>query len=195
MSESRFIDPSLWDQCLAPGLWEDTSGGLFIGIDASVKHDSTALVAVKYDRRSDDLILAAHRIWQPSPNEPMDFESTIEFFLCRLESYQRRIEKILCDPFQLHRTIMTLGQAGIPIEPFPQTLPNLTLATESLYSRLSNRRLCIAVQCVPSEAGAVTWRYPCGVVAAEKSGRTVSPNEPGEHIEVLSNLAHYREAR
>jgi phage terminase large subunit-like protein len=71
----------------------------------------------------------------------MDFEATIEFYLRRLESYQTRIEKILVDPFQMHRTITTLEQAGLPIEAFPQTQPNLTLATESLYSALANRRL------------------------------------------------------
>lgn len=218
MSESRFISPSLFDQCLAPGLREDTAGSLFIGIDASVKHDSTALVAVKYDSRSDDLILATHRIWQPSPGEPMDFESTIEFFLRRLESYQTRIEKVLADPFQMHRTIGILEQAGIPIEPFPQTLPNLTLATESLYSRLSNRRLRFypapdlrahvlnAASVETSRGlrlskekqslkidGAVALSF--AVVAAEKSGRSLAPNEPVEHIEVISNLSHYHEAR
>ena len=67
----------------------------------------------------------------------MDFEATIEFYLRRLEGYQTRIEKILVDPFQMHRTITTLEQAGLPIEAFPQTQPNLTLATESLYAALS----------------------------------------------------------
>ena len=41
----------------------------------------------------------------------MDFEATIEFYLRRLEGYQTRIEKILVDPFQMHRTITTLEQA------------------------------------------------------------------------------------
>src|SRR6266550_2250038 len=41
----------------------------------------------------------------------------------------------------MHRSITTLQQAGLPIEPFPQTQPNLTLATETLYSALNNQRL------------------------------------------------------
>jgi phage terminase large subunit-like protein len=142
-SESRFIEPSIWDQNVSPGLRSDPTGGLFIGIDASVKHDSTALVCVKYQRHSENLVLAAHRIWVPTPDAPMDFEATIEFFLRRLENYQTRIEKILVDPFQMHRTITTLEQAGLPIEAFPQTQPNLTLATETLYSALTNRRLMV----------------------------------------------------
>lgn len=106
-----------------------------------MKHDSTALVAVKYDTQSDNLVLADHRIWTPSPNAPMDFEATLEFYLRRLQGYNTSIERILVDPFQMHRTIMTLQQAGLPIEPFPQTQPNLTLATETLYNALTNRRL------------------------------------------------------
>jgi phage terminase large subunit-like protein len=41
----------------------------------------------------------------------------------------------------MHRTITTLQQAGLAIEPFPQTQPNLTLATETLYSYLANDRI------------------------------------------------------
>ena len=140
-SESRFIEPSIWDHNVVPGLRPDTTGALFIGIDASVKHDSTALVCVKYDTTTDNLVLADHRIWQPGPGAPMDFEATIEFYLRRLEGYNTSIEKILVDPFQIHRTITTLQAAGLPIEPFPQTQPNLTLATETLYSALNNQKL------------------------------------------------------
>jgi phage terminase large subunit-like protein len=142
-SETRFIEASIWDQNVSPGLRPDTTGSLYIGIDASVKHDSTALVCVRYSPTSDALVLAAHRIWVPSPSEPMDFEATIEFYLRRLENYQTRIEKILVDPFQMHRTITTLQAAGLPIEAFAQTQPNLTLATETLYNALSNRRLML----------------------------------------------------
>lgn len=64
----------------------DTTDDLSIGIDASMKHDSTALVAVTYDKHSDAMVLATHRICHPSPGDPMDFEATIEFFLCRLKA-------------------------------------------------------------------------------------------------------------
>jgi phage terminase large subunit-like protein len=142
-SESRFINPGIFDACVSPGLRPDTSGALFIGIDASVKHDSTALVIVKYSENSDNLVLAAHKIWIPTAAEPMDFEGTVEFYLRRLENYRTRIEKILVDPFQMHRTITTLEQADLPIEAFPQTQPNLTLATETLYNALANRRIML----------------------------------------------------
>ena len=68
----------------------------------------------------------------------MDFEATIEFYLRRARELETSIEKILVDPFQMHRTTTMLQQAGLPIEPFRQSQPNLTLATETLYSALTN---------------------------------------------------------
>ena len=44
-SESRFIEPGYGPNIL-PGLRPDATGALFVGIDASLKHDSTALVCV-----------------------------------------------------------------------------------------------------------------------------------------------------
>ena len=89
--------------------------------------------------------LASLRVEQPtfvpSPGSPMDFEATLEFYLRKLQSFNTSIEKILVDPFQMHRSITTLQQSGLPIEPFPQTQPNLTLATETLYSALNNQRI------------------------------------------------------
>src|SRR5215470_20028343 len=108
----------------------------------------------------------------------------------------------------MHRTITILEQAGIPIEPFPQTLPNLTLATESLYSRLSNRRLRVypapdlrahvlnAASVETSRGlrlskekqslkidGAVALSF--AIVAAESSGKPLEPGEQAEQIEVI----------
>jgi hypothetical protein len=66
----------------------------------------------------------------------MDFEATIEFYLRRLEGYNTRIEKILVDPFQMHRTITTLQAAGLPIEPFPQTQSKLILVSSRIAREL-----------------------------------------------------------
>jgi phage terminase large subunit-like protein len=140
-SENKFIEASVWDACVLPGLNRDTSGSLFVGVDASVRHDSTAVCCVRFDKHSDNLLLADHRIWQPSPNEPMDLEATVETYLRRLQNYNTIIEKVLVDPFQMHRSITTLEQAGMNIEGFAQTLPNLTLCAETLYSALTNQRL------------------------------------------------------
>ena len=45
-------------------------------MDASVKRDSTALVAVTYQH--EHVRLVAHKVFVPSPGDPINFEVTIE---------------------------------------------------------------------------------------------------------------------
>ena len=71
-------------------------------------------------------------MFQPSSDEPLDFEQTIEKTLIALnQKYQ--IRKILFDPWQMQATAQRLRQAGLPIEEFPQSQPNLTSASQNLY--------------------------------------------------------------
>jgi hypothetical protein len=51
---------------------------VWVGVDASVKRDSTALAAVGCDRKTKIVRLIAHRVFQPSPGDPIDFETTVE---------------------------------------------------------------------------------------------------------------------
>jgi hypothetical protein len=51
-SESSFIDLIWWDRCVdsqARPLMSDRSLQIYVGVDASVKRDSTAIVACAYD--------------------------------------------------------------------------------------------------------------------------------------------------
>ena len=118
----------------------DLSGSLFIGVDASVRRDSTACVCVKFDETTDNLVLADYKIWKPSPGQPINLEASVEFYLRRIYNEPRaRIEKILVDPYQMARSVQTLQAAGLPVEEYNQTQGNLTEATEALYSVLTTR--------------------------------------------------------
>jgi len=111
---------------------------LFVGVDASTKHDCSAVVAVLRD--GDRLALADCRIWRPSPDHPLDLEATIEQHLRDLHE-RYRIKAILCDPYQLHRSITTLQAAGLPIREFPQTMANTTQMGQVLFDLLKGRNL------------------------------------------------------
>lgn len=78
------------------------TGQLFLGVDAGLKSDSTAVVAVKFDNFTDKLVVARHRIWQPRPGEILDLGSTLEFFIRGL-SQRATIVKLLYDPSQAQR--------------------------------------------------------------------------------------------
>ena len=141
-SEARFIEPAVYDQCVEPGLREDLTGNLFVGVDVGLKSDSTAIVAVKYDRFSGRLMVAGHRIWHPRPGEILDLGSTLEFFIRGL-SQRATLEKVLFDPSQMQRTAQLLREGFIDVEELAQTEQNLSAATETLYDHLINRRLRI----------------------------------------------------
>jgi phage terminase large subunit-like protein len=140
-ASSTFLTPELWDACeddaLRPLLptWEHR---VFVGVDAGIKHDTAAVVGVRWDGAQ--LALAMHRIWRPSVEAALDLEATIEAFL--REAHARyRLERVLVDPYQLHRSITTLKAAGLPIEEYAQTTANTTRMGQALFDLLNGRNL------------------------------------------------------
>jgi hypothetical protein len=142
-SESTFIPIEWWDACvdseLTPEL-TDPRLSVWVGVDASVKRDSTAVVACAFDHTAKKVRLAWHRIFQPSPKEPLDFEATIEQTLLDL---RRRfyVREIRYDPYQLVAVAQRLTAAGLPMVEFPQSVPNLTESSTNLYEALKGRNL------------------------------------------------------
>jgi hypothetical protein len=144
-TESTFIDMGWWDQCVDPGaspVVADRALPVWVGVDASVKRDSTAIVAVTWDKKAQQVRLVYHRIFQPSPDAPLDFEFTIEETLTALHK-RFRLRKVWFDPYQMQATAQRLQRAGVPIEEFPQSVPNLTEASTNLYELIKGRNLVV----------------------------------------------------
>jgi hypothetical protein len=99
-SENRFIDSATYDACVEHYLQPDSGGSLFIGIDASIKRDCTAIVCIKYSEHNDQLVLADHKIWKPTPGQPINLEASVEFYLRLIygEFPRAEIVKVLVDP-------------------------------------------------------------------------------------------------
>jgi phage terminase large subunit-like protein len=142
-TESSFISMAAWDRCVDPGLgtlMPSKLTRLYVGVDASTKHDSSAIVGVTWDKQRHIVRLAFHRVFQPTPEEPLDFEQTIEATL--LDLHKRfAIVRCLFDPFQMQATAQRLMKAGLPIEEFPQSSPNLTSASQNLYELIQAQQL------------------------------------------------------
>ena len=88
-TESNFIDMDWFDACVDPGarmLSSNPALPVFIGIDASFKHDSTAIVVVTWDNPAKKARLVWHRIFQPTKDEALNFEATIEATILQLAS-------------------------------------------------------------------------------------------------------------
>lgn len=142
-TESVFITAEMFDACVdltyAPPA-PNKQIEIYLGIDASTKHDCAAVCAVA--RTGDRVVLIAHRIWTPSTAQPLDLEHTIEAFIRKLDrDFTVRLGG--ADPFQLHRSIMTLRTDGIPVQEFPQTVSNTTRMGQTLYDLIKSRNLVL----------------------------------------------------
>jgi phage terminase large subunit-like protein len=142
-TESSFINMSAWDRCVDPRIGSvaaDRSLGIFVGVDASVKHDSTAIVAVTWDRKGQRCRLVFHRVFQPTPEEPLNFEFTIERTLLDLNR-RFRIRAVWYDPWQMQSVAQRLARAGIKLVEFPQTPANLTAASQNLFEVIQGQNI------------------------------------------------------
>jgi len=70
----------------------------------------------------------------------LDLEATIEEHLRELHD-RYSVAEILCDPYQLHRSITTLKEAGLRIREFPQSTPNTTRMGQVLFDLLNGKNL------------------------------------------------------
>jgi hypothetical protein len=79
--ESNFVDIAWWDACVKPEispLVADKHLPVWVGIDAAIKRDSAAIVATTWDYPSKKVRLVYHRVFQPTPEQPLDLEETLE---------------------------------------------------------------------------------------------------------------------
>jgi phage terminase large subunit-like protein len=144
-SESTFIDMAWWDECVDPKatpVFADRSMSVWLGADASVKRDSTAIVAVTWDNAAKKVRLLAHRIFQPSVEEPLDFEATVEKTITNL-STRFYVREVRYDPYQMQAVAQRLIGKGIPMVEFAQSTPNLTEASTNLYELIKARTLIV----------------------------------------------------
>jgi phage terminase large subunit-like protein len=142
-AESQFVDMSAWDKCVQPSLTPTLERiPIYVGVDASVKRDSTALVAVTFDKKPQMVRLVQHRVFTPAPGDPINFEATVE---ATIIDWRRRfvMRQVLFDPFQMAAVSQRLAKAHVPIEEYPQSVPNLTAATSNLFDLIQSRSLAL----------------------------------------------------
>lgn len=151
-SESGLFDMERWDFCTDPGHTPPLPSKLIklsVGVDASVKKDRSAVVSVYQE--DGKLKLGPKRFWQPSPDDPMDLEETMESYLLDLHR-NYTLTTVRYDPYQFHRSATTLQKKGLRMEEFPQTTGNLTVIGQNLFDLIEYGNLIL---------------YPCTVMRGE----------------------------
>jgi hypothetical protein len=184
-TESTFVDLDTWDACVDPNNGRAVANrglAVWVGVDASVKHDSSAVVAVTWDHKAQKVRLVRHRVFQPSPDEPLDFEATIENAVLELRS-RFHVVKVLFDPYQMQATAQRLQRVGVPIEEFPQTPANLTAASQNLYELIEGRNLAVY-----SDA-AMRLAISRAVAVETPRGWRISKERQSHKIDVIVALA------
>jgi phage terminase large subunit-like protein len=148
---------------------------VFIGVDASFKHDSTAICVVSFDQSRQQVRLVTHKVFQPTFERPLDFELTVEAALLDMaRSYQ--VQKCLFDPWQMQAVAQRLQKQGLPVEEFPQTSPNLTAASQNLFDLVESQGLVMYAdeQMRLAISRAVAIETPRGCELASRTRRTGS---------------------
>ena len=144
-SESTFVDPEWLDACTDPAaapIVADRGLSVWLGVDASTKRDSTAIVATTWDREMKKVRVVAHRIFQPSAADPLDFEATVESTVREFAS-RFNIREVRYDPYQMQSSAQRLTRDGVPMVEFPQSVPNLTESSTNLYELVKGRGIVL----------------------------------------------------
>jgi phage terminase large subunit-like protein len=133
-SETGLFDMDKWDACIdhdyaAP--FADKTIGLYVGVDIGTKRDRSAVRTV-YKAEDGKLYLGPGRFWQPTKENPIDLEETVEKFIIGL-SKRYRILSVRYDPYQFHRSATTLVKKGINMIEYAQTTSNLQVMGQTLY--------------------------------------------------------------
>jgi phage terminase large subunit-like protein len=184
-TESSFIDLAWWDACVDPQarpVVGDRQLSIWVGVDASVKRDSTAIVWVTWDRVAKQVRVIGHRIFQPSPDQPLDFELCIEHTLLALKK-RFNLRKVFFDPYQMQASAQRLQRESIKIEEFPQSVPNLLESSQNLYELVKGRNLVV----YPDEAMRLAVSR---AVAVESSrGWRIAKEKQAHRVDVVVALA------
>lgn len=142
-TEEAFITDESWDACVDKDhrpMLPDKSLSIVVGVDASIKNDSSGIVAVT--KQGDRIVLVRHQKWQPSKKNPIDFEASLERYIKELNDLFT-VKAVYYDPYQFHRSAMTLSKDHIKMIEYPQTLDRLTSMSQNLYDLIMGRNLLL----------------------------------------------------
>jgi phage terminase large subunit-like protein len=182
-SESGLFNMDRWDDCVdakhSPPL-SNKSISLYVGVDASTKRDRSAAVSVY--REGDKIKLGPKRFWQPSPDDPMDLEETIEKYLLEL-SQGYTLLSVKYDPFQFHRSATTLKKKRLPMEEFPQTSSNLTEMGQNIYDLVEYGNI-VLYNCKE-----LRFEASCSIVQENTRGLKIVKDKSTQKIDQIIALA------
>ena len=124
--ESAFVTTEQWEACYSPDAHPLQPGeqvDLFLGADASQKHDYTALIGTQKIDNSTRVRFV--KVWKPKKglfgkNAPIDLEETIGAEVIALHK-AGQVRAVCYDPWQLATVAAQWSKAGVKCIEMPQT--------------------------------------------------------------------------
>ncbi|MGC2075262.1 MAG: hypothetical protein WA728_04355 [Xanthobacteraceae bacterium] len=138
-ASASYINGPMFDRCVKesgprPG---NPMVPIFVGCDAAYKRDTAAIVAVTGEK--DNIRLVYYKVFTPSPDDPLDFENTIEKTIIDL-SKRYALRVCLVDNYQMVYMMQRLRRAGLKVEELTQSPANLTAMAQTLYDLFRSER-------------------------------------------------------
>lgn len=131
--EEPWIEPKAWDALKRPMRLEP-GDPVVVGVDLGVKHDRTAIVAV----RTTDLAVRADIMAPPRGGSlPL---AAVEARLRELRD-EFVVQEFVYDPWSFRRSAELLEDEGLPMLEFPMSNERMTLASANLYKLIQERKL------------------------------------------------------
>ncbi len=137
VDQECWLPHGAWQACAERGARLDVDGGpVYVGVDVSLKHDSTAVVAVQ--GRPDDRLVAMARIWRPE-GRTVDV-AALEAHLRDLHA-RYDVREIAFDPAYFQRSAEVLADDGLPMVEVPQSAARMVPACGTTYEVIVSGRL------------------------------------------------------
>ena len=137
---------------------------------------------VTWDRATKQARLVWHRIFQPTPKDPLNFEETIEETLLGLKA-RFRVREVRYDPFQMAATAQRLTRAGLNMVEFNQTIPNLTTASQNLYELIKGQNIIVY------EDDAIRTAISRAIAQENTRGWKIAKDKTSSRIDIVVALA------
>lgn len=156
----------LWDELADP--WDFVRRRrTFVGVDVSLRHDSTAVVSVQ--ERDDGRLHAVARIWFPGAGAVVDQAEVREYL--RELSVNYELAGVAYDPRFFESSAQDLAAEGLPMVEVPQTAARMVPAVAAGYRAIRGRLLShdadpafgqqvVNAQARPSEGGVTISKNP-----------------------------------
>ncbi len=140
-AETRFLEAAQVDACIdreRVPLSSWPALPVWLGLDLGLRRDNAAVVALTVDTDGDP-VLVRHRLWRPSPTQPLDLQ-VVEDYISAV-AVQYALQGLLADPWQAAGLIQRLAGRGLPVSQFPQTQAGTTKMGQALWDAVTTRRL------------------------------------------------------